>query len=702
MGFFTNPKLLNTAVTRARFRVFLVGDPRALCGIGECKPCWKFILRYCEMYKTFNYKMSYNEMISSIELTSEESEGKEEDFGESSDFTFIEKFDDLVGSLNATALSVPNTSSFSISTKPVDQEKLLDDDSMKRHLQNNPINDLNKECLKNDTDSVSSQSNSPRKSEKRPGMSTANGSSPFKHHYNWDIENESLARHQREDESPPSIGTGNDSRKKESLLSRFFPNLSDNTNQTPDKGNGQSRSPDFWFSSSIPTTKHQHIPKSTGVNGNTTKLDNYPPAQIYPSISDHSNYPTPPSKSSAAPRRTYIEEDEVIETIQASRAIPSQSQPGFYDQMSFFQQQPQQPTMIHPNFFHPGVRIVQPTISYNMMQQQQPYSHQQPFGVFPRSQYVRFIRQPIRMLPCQPVSLGSAQFHEVVRHTQQPQSESLRHSPINSQGNQLHPTSSHLHPHAFTDTLIPQHSAKQLILLPAKSMVTLRHKIQFIHEYCLHALGYAGPEAESLKEYIKRSTMSAFQDVDSLENMPELLVEKMSVDIQLKMESNYSFVHDHLVEVISRDVKPPQSNISASTQLLGDMKKRQSALQSEIEAEEEPRTDKIRSVYFLLRLIKHELDVCEKLLVVESQQSLYLQIILSFVEVKIKEIGNLVGVPLRHSPSHNTDDDKDSRYWFARRRNDPYVREYQAAYDRRMAPRLPSPTPPESTSDYYY
>lgn len=44
LGFLSDPRLLNTAVTRAKYHLAFVGDPSALCGAGECRACWKTIL----------------------------------------------------------------------------------------------------------------------------------------------------------------------------------------------------------------------------------------------------------------------------------------------------------------------------------------------------------------------------------------------------------------------------------------------------------------------------------------------------------------------------------------------------------------------------------------------------------------------------------------------------------------------------------
>lgn len=45
--FFSNKKLLNTAMTRAKYSVIAVGDPVALCAYGKCSTIWRIFLNYC-------------------------------------------------------------------------------------------------------------------------------------------------------------------------------------------------------------------------------------------------------------------------------------------------------------------------------------------------------------------------------------------------------------------------------------------------------------------------------------------------------------------------------------------------------------------------------------------------------------------------------------------------------------------------------
>ena len=45
--FLSDPKLLNTAVTRARCMVAVVGDPVSLCTVGECRGIWRDYIKRC-------------------------------------------------------------------------------------------------------------------------------------------------------------------------------------------------------------------------------------------------------------------------------------------------------------------------------------------------------------------------------------------------------------------------------------------------------------------------------------------------------------------------------------------------------------------------------------------------------------------------------------------------------------------------------
>ena len=50
-GFLSDPRLLNTAVTRAQSLLAVVGDPMSLCCVGECRYLWKDYLQRCDANK---------------------------------------------------------------------------------------------------------------------------------------------------------------------------------------------------------------------------------------------------------------------------------------------------------------------------------------------------------------------------------------------------------------------------------------------------------------------------------------------------------------------------------------------------------------------------------------------------------------------------------------------------------------------------
>lgn len=50
-GFLSNPRFLNTAVTRAQSLLAVVGDPMSLCAIGACRDLWKDYLKRCDAKK---------------------------------------------------------------------------------------------------------------------------------------------------------------------------------------------------------------------------------------------------------------------------------------------------------------------------------------------------------------------------------------------------------------------------------------------------------------------------------------------------------------------------------------------------------------------------------------------------------------------------------------------------------------------------
>ena len=45
--FLSDPKLMNTAITRAKSLVAVVGDPVSLCTVGDCQTLWKDYIKRC-------------------------------------------------------------------------------------------------------------------------------------------------------------------------------------------------------------------------------------------------------------------------------------------------------------------------------------------------------------------------------------------------------------------------------------------------------------------------------------------------------------------------------------------------------------------------------------------------------------------------------------------------------------------------------
>lgn len=68
LGFLSNPKILNTALTRTQSYVAVIGDPVALCLIGECIQVWRTYLKHCTNMKSvrplsYTYDMVKNQVV---------------------------------------------------------------------------------------------------------------------------------------------------------------------------------------------------------------------------------------------------------------------------------------------------------------------------------------------------------------------------------------------------------------------------------------------------------------------------------------------------------------------------------------------------------------------------------------------------------------------------------------------------------------
>ncbi|XP_046550029.1 LOW QUALITY PROTEIN: helicase with zinc finger domain 2-like [Haliotis rubra] len=66
-GFLSDPKLLNTALTRAKSYVCVVGDPVGLCAVGECVQVWRTYLKHCANMKSlFPPSVTYDSIKSQV------------------------------------------------------------------------------------------------------------------------------------------------------------------------------------------------------------------------------------------------------------------------------------------------------------------------------------------------------------------------------------------------------------------------------------------------------------------------------------------------------------------------------------------------------------------------------------------------------------------------------------------------------------
>ena len=70
LGFLTNRHLLNTAMTRSKWYVAVVGDPVALCTVGDCSAIWKKYINVCGLLGSIH--PCYDEVIQEILITESE------------------------------------------------------------------------------------------------------------------------------------------------------------------------------------------------------------------------------------------------------------------------------------------------------------------------------------------------------------------------------------------------------------------------------------------------------------------------------------------------------------------------------------------------------------------------------------------------------------------------------------------------------
>ncbi|XP_068677064.1 3'-5' exoribonuclease HELZ2-like isoform X1 [Montipora foliosa] len=110
LGFLSDTKLLNTAITRARYRLVIIGDPLALCSLGDCQMCWKIILGKCDSNGTFHYRLPLETVVRMARDTCHKNDNRV-----------------MLGSHSEIATAIPGVSSMNIKPGPFVNQHLLPD-----------------------------------------------------------------------------------------------------------------------------------------------------------------------------------------------------------------------------------------------------------------------------------------------------------------------------------------------------------------------------------------------------------------------------------------------------------------------------------------------------------------------------------------------------------------------------------------------
>ena len=55
LKYYSTLQLLNTAITRAREWLVIIGEPVTLCTVGSNRVCWMEFIKYCCQCKSFEY-----------------------------------------------------------------------------------------------------------------------------------------------------------------------------------------------------------------------------------------------------------------------------------------------------------------------------------------------------------------------------------------------------------------------------------------------------------------------------------------------------------------------------------------------------------------------------------------------------------------------------------------------------------------------
>ena len=702
MGFFTNPKLLNTAITRARYRVFLVGDVRALCSVGECKMCWIYIIRYCFVNNSFFSRISYLEIMENIQG------GRQiKDVGDSNK----SNNDDILYR----------------QTLPEDNDALepLTNLSIKETFTLNPslISSLN------DSQTVMNEENLNEKSEQETdiepkypvniGLSSIQDVEKLNSSSNWSLV-----------QNKPSLAVTSKTPISLQSINQPVPKI------IPIPKNEVTRDNAFAKSSEIPKKLDVSLPQSdqetflisrisdsirTTTTTATMEVGQLPPnihnTSVQPSLHLMNNqigYVQHQQTTTATLLGNQpIEKQRVDANTNVHQWLPSATQTyhlpviptanafqptgHYYHPMMgpaatvIYPNQPGYPNMfIFPNKMHPQ--------HCQQQQQHQQQQQQAPMNWFMVQQQQQHQQQPIFIRP---------QYY--------PNQRNLNNhtNPVNDQPPMQQQLQQQWHPQQQQQQ---QQPPQQLIYIPSFSKSTLRYKIQFLYDYCIHVLESA-KSSQSLKDYIKRSTINVFQDVDGSEELPYSFTKKIFHEIELKIEANYTLVHDELTE-FSGFI--PDSAAHVFSHRLDQIEKKLTSLKVSFSSGpkmEEESSEKKACLQFMLKLCCHEAEICRKLQKERDSHAIFLEVKVSFLESKLNELHQLFeknnlliqdnsgASKWRESTTNITRlitplvggdvnlEDEEVDLWLAKQKDDPHVKEYHTAYNRRMAQRLPSPTP---------
>ncbi|XP_038049673.1 helicase with zinc finger domain 2-like [Patiria miniata] len=125
-GFLSDPRLLNTACTRAQSLLIVVGDPSTLCSVGDCSKIWRRYLKDCEDNKTL---LPLGTTIAGIQ---QEMEAAKQRLNPSAPLyqPASESTGKLFPKVHSSEANKPNYSPEPTASKPVNDPWLPDDDTI--------------------------------------------------------------------------------------------------------------------------------------------------------------------------------------------------------------------------------------------------------------------------------------------------------------------------------------------------------------------------------------------------------------------------------------------------------------------------------------------------------------------------------------------------------------------------------------------